>query len=92
MKIATALAVGSAGLMAASHYIPERVTGRELRLLERYALGILFGILLPYAVWSRDKRNVAALFVIAVGAGVGTVAAHGADEIAGRRAEDATGI
>ena len=86
------VSAGSAGLMAASHYLAERLTGHELHRLESYICGVLLGILLPHALWialsDGDWRQFKALCAVAAGAGAGTAFAYYADAKAGGRARD----
>jgi hypothetical protein len=90
----------AATTMASAHYIAERWVGREMHRIACYVAGLLFGILMPYAMWVHlaDKyaacvgvditnwKSFVALLGITAGAGIGTAFSYVSDAIGGQKA------
>lgn len=86
----------AAAFMAASHYLAPRITGRDLRPVEAYAIGVGLGILGPFALWCglvaafvspvvNVWTTAAVLAGIIIGAGWATVACYLLDWAHGHR-------
>lgn len=88
MIVLVLVAVTFGALTGLSHYVAPRLVGKsKLPNVARFVIGVVLGILAPFAVWvwltGGDWMYVVALVVCAIGAGAFTAGAYLADWIGG---------